>query len=102
MPDPAPVDHATRYRLPARKGTGVFPKVLIRCPSLLVLLGLVASLAVWWGARKLRGMVAGVEKNPAAFAARLMTAGNPEREVASQDNDRQTVTFRNRNTRRSR
>ena len=77
---------------------GVLPKVLIGCASLLVLLGLIASLAIWWGARKLRGMAAGAERNPAAFAARLMTAGNPELEVVSQDNDRKTVTIRNRNT----
>jgi hypothetical protein len=98
MVDPAPPSVPPAPAAPARKSMGVFPKILIGCAGLLVVLGLVASLAVWWGARKLRGMAAGAEKNPAAFAAKLMTAGNPELEVVSQDDDRRTVTIRNKKT----
>jgi hypothetical protein len=95
-PDAPPPQPPAAPPAPQKPGSGVLPKILIGCLGLVVLLGLVISVAVWWGARKIGLTDAG--KNPAAFAAKLIVAGNPELEIADQDDSRQTVTIRNKKT----
>ncbi len=81
---------------PARPRSSVLPKILVGCLGLVVLIGILVSVAVWWGARKIGLTDAG--KNPAAFAAKLIVAGNPELEIVDQNDSRQTVTIRNKKT----
>ncbi len=78
----------------AKSGSGVLPKVLIGCLGLVVIVGIVISVAVWWGARKL----VTAARNPAAFAAKMVVAANPDLEVVSEDAGNQTVTIRNKKT----
>lgn len=79
---------------PAKPGSGVLPKVLIGCLGLVVIVGIVMSVAVWWGARKL----ADAARNPAVLAAKLVVAANPDLEVVAEDPGKQTVTIRNKKT----
>lgn len=79
---------------PAAPKSGVGQKILAGCLVTLVVFGVLGGLAVWWGARKLRG----IAENPATFAAKMIVAGNPELEVVSQDDGAKTVTIRNKKT----
>jgi len=82
--------------VPAKGGSSVLPKILLGCLGLVVLIGLLISVAVWWGARKIG--LTDARRNPAAFAAKLVVAGNKDLEIVDQDDSRQTVTIRDRKT----
>jgi archaellum component FlaF (FlaF/FlaG flagellin family) len=93
-PPSAPAAPATPAATPAK--SGLLPKILLGCLGLVVLIGILVSVGVWWGARKLG--LTDAARNPAAMAAKLIAAGNPDVEVVSQDDARQTVTLRNKKT----
>lgn len=93
MPD-APAPQPAASPAPPAKKMGVLPKILVGCLGLLVLIGILLSVAAWWGARKLQGYA----DNPAALAARMIVAGNPDLEIASEDSRAKTVTIRNKKT----
>jgi hypothetical protein len=95
-PDAPPLQTPAAPPTPKKSGSGVLPKILIGCVGLVVVLGILISVAVWWGARKIG--LTDASKNPAAFAAKLIVAGNPELEIADQNDSRQTVTIRNKKT----
>ncbi|HET6439504.1 MAG TPA: hypothetical protein VFG59_15660 [Anaeromyxobacter sp.] len=97
MPADAPSQQVQPPAPPAQKPS-VLPKVLVGCLAVVVVVGLVISVAVWWGMHKLHGFVGDAQKNPAVFAAKLIAAANPDLEVASEDNAHQTVTIRNKKT----
>jgi len=82
---------------PAQKSS-VLPKILIGCLGVVVLVGLLMSIGVWWGMHKLHRFVGDAQKNPAVAAAKIITAFNPDLEVASEDNAHQTVTIRDKKT----
>lgn len=95
MPPDAPPPQ-TPAAPPAPAKSSVLPKILLGCLGLVVLVGILISVAVWWGARKIGLTDAG--KNPAVFAAKLIVAGNPELEIVDQNDSQQTVTVRNKKT----
>src|SRR5579862_1895754 len=68
--------------------------VLAGCGGLIVLGGLVFGLIVF----KTRQFVHSAQKNPAFAAARLLAAANPDIDVLSTDEDRGTMTVRNKKT----
>jgi len=74
--------------------SGVFPKILIGCFAVLVVIGIGVTGATWWLSHKLKGFA----ENPAAAMARLAVAGNPELEIVSEDEARKTVTIRSKKT----
>jgi hypothetical protein len=78
---------------PAKK-MGVMPKILIGCLGVAVLISLVVGGLLSWGAYKLKRYAS----NPAAAAAQLIAAGNPDLEVVSQDDARKTVTIHDKKT----
>jgi hypothetical protein len=83
---------------PGKPVQSAVPKILLGCLAVIVVVGLALGGAVWWGAHKLRGYAEQAQKNPAVFAAKVLVAGNPELEIASEDDDHGTVSIRNTKT----
>lgn len=96
MPDAPPPVPPTAPAAPPPAKSSVLPKILVGCLGVVVLVGILISVGVWWGARKLG--LGDAKNNPAAMLAKMATAGNPDLEVVSQDDARKTVTIRNKKT----
>lgn len=95
-PPPPPPVPGTAHA--AKRGASTGQKVLIGCLSAFVVLCVIGGLVFWWGARKLQGYAQQAGKNPAAFAAKMIVATNPDLEIAAEDEGSQTVTIRNKKT----
>ncbi len=82
----------------AKRGASTGQKVLIGCLSAFVVVSVIAGVLMWWGARKFGEFAKQAGKNPAAFAAKMIVAANPDLEIVSEDEGSQTVTIRNKKT----
>jgi hypothetical protein len=82
----------------APKKTSPLVWVLVGCGALLVLAAMIMLVSSLFLARACGRLAKQAEKNPAVFAAKMMAAANPDVEVVSSDDDRGTVTLRNKKT----
>ena len=92
----APAQPATPA--PQKKGKSPLVWILAGCGGLIVIVGIVFAVFLYWGAHKLKGEAASARKNPAVFAAKIAVMANPEIEIVSSDDDAGTVTIRNKKT----
>ena len=83
---------------PQKKGTSPLVWILAGCGGLIVIVGIIFAVFLYWGAHKIKGYAASAKKNPAVFAAKLAVMANPDLEVVSSDDEAGTVTIRNKKT----
>jgi hypothetical protein len=89
QPTAPPVPSATPP--PAKKGISGWVWALIGCFGLVVIAGIAISVGGWFVANTIKG-------NPAAVAARILAATNPDVEVVSVDGEGGRITLRDKKT----
>jgi hypothetical protein len=72
--------------------------VLAGCGGLVVLAALVAGVSMYYVAHKARQAAHMIQKNPALAVTRMLAAANPDVEVVSTDEDKGTITVRDKKT----
>jgi uncharacterized protein YneF (UPF0154 family) len=88
-PPPAP---------PAKKGTSPLVWILAGCGGLVVIALLVILVGGYFVAHKVKGYADMAKKNPAMAAAKLAVSFNPDLEIVSEDDDKGTLTIRDKKT----
>ena len=83
---------------PVKKGLGPLGWILIGCGGLVVIAGLIFGGLMFAGGRFLKNKAAEFEKNPAFAAAKLAVQVSPEVELVSSDEDKGTLTIKNKKT----
>ena len=84
--------------VPQKKATSPLVWIVAGCGGLIVLVGLVLAVVLYWGAHKIRGFAASTGRNPAVFGAKIAVMANPDLEIVSSDDGAGTVTIRNKKT----
>ena len=80
------------------KKTSPLVWILAGCGGLLVLGAIAASLTLYFIAHKAKQAAHMIEKNPALAVTRMIAAANPDVEVLSTDEDKGTITVRDKKT----
>jgi uncharacterized protein YneF (UPF0154 family) len=91
-PQPAPGAPAPK------KGTSPLIWILAGCGGLIVIAILVLLVGGYFVAHKVKGYADIAKKNPAMAAAKLMVSVNPDLEIVSEDDDKGTITVRDKKT----
>lgn len=94
MPPQAPMTPAAT----PRKKTSPWVWVLAGCGGLLVVVILAFAVGGFFVAKKVKSFAEDAEKNPAVAAAKVVALVNPDIEIVSSDDDKGTVTLRNKKT----
>ncbi len=98
QPPPAPPVAMPPSAPPPAKKTSPWIWVAVGCAGLLLLTLLIFLVGGYFVAKKVGSFAKEAEKNPAMAAAKMVAAVNPEIEVVDSDNDRGTITLRNKKT----
>jgi hypothetical protein len=72
--------------------------ILGGCGGLIVLAAITGGMTMYYLAHKAKQFAHGMEKNPALAVAKMMAAVNPDVEVVSTDEDKGTITVRDKKT----
>lgn len=95
----------TNAELPAKQGMGTGVKVAIGCGVVAIVAIVVVAIAVVFGGMFVanKAKEAGFDtdlmaRNPGLAAARMMVTANPELDLVDMDEDRETLTIRNKET----
>jgi len=83
---------------PAKKGLSPLAWVGIGCLGLLVIGGIVATVATVFVVGKVKEVASEMKDDPVATTAKLLAAANPDIELVSTDKENRMVTFRDVNT----
>jgi uncharacterized protein YneF (UPF0154 family) len=94
---PPPVQPAPGAQAP-KKGTSPLVWILAGCGGLIVIAILVLLVGGYFVAHKVKGYADIAKKNPAMAAAKLMVSVNPDLEIVSEDDDKGTITVRDKKT----
>jgi uncharacterized protein YneF (UPF0154 family) len=81
-----------------KKGTSPLIWILAGCGGLIVIAILVLLVGGYFVAHKVKGYADMAKKNPAMAAAKLMVSVNPDLEIVSEDDDKGTITVRDKKT----
>jgi hypothetical protein len=79
---------------PQKKGLSPLAWVGIGCLGLLVIGGIVATIATVFVVGKVKEVASEMEDDPVAATAKLLAAANPDIELVAADKENRTVTFR--------
>jgi hypothetical protein len=99
-PTPPPSTTQPSYAPPPPKKKGLSPLawVGIGCGALVLIGLIVAGIGVMYVGKKASDLAGDFEKNPAMAAAKLAVRVNPELELVESDDERGTLTVRNKET----
>ncbi|HVN32627.1 MAG TPA: hypothetical protein VMT45_11635 [Thermoanaerobaculaceae bacterium] len=81
-----------------KKGTSPLVWILAGCGGLIVIAMLVLLAGGYFVAHKVKGYAEIAKKNPAMAAAKIMVSVNPDLEIVSEDDDKGTITVRDKKT----
>jgi uncharacterized protein YneF (UPF0154 family) len=94
---PPPAQPAVGAPAP-KKGTSPLVWILAGCGGLIVITMLVLLVGGYFVAHKVKGYAQMAKKNPAMAAAKIMVSVNPDLEIVSEDDDKGTITVRDKKT----
>lgn len=98
-PSTAPVPQAPEASVPsAKKKPSPWVWVGVGCGALFFIVLLVSLLGGLWLVKKGKDWLGAASKNPAVAAAKLAAAANPDIEVVSSDDEKGTITLKNKKT----
>jgi hypothetical protein len=83
---------------PVKKKTSPLVWILAGCGGLIVIVGIVMLVGGYFLAHKAKGYLETAKKNPAMAAAKLAVSFNPDLEIVSEDDDKGTITIRDKKT----
>ena len=95
---PVPPPPGAPPQPPVKKGLGPLGWILIGCGGLIVVGGLIFGGLMMAGGYFVKKKAEEFEKNPAFAAAKLAVQVNPDLEIVSEDEDKATLTIRNKKT----
>lgn len=84
----------TEQQATQKKGLSPLAWIGIGCGAIILVAFLVMSVAIWFGARKVKDFAGGFEDDPARAAAEMIVKMNPELELIESDSEDGTITIR--------